>query len=429
MTTEVVGNCGFSPYPLGPDRKALRDFANGIFCGSADWGWEGAQEYLAEIERRATLVHVRSLVGHGSMRIAVAGHRQGPLEPAEADRLEGLLSESLSDGACGFSTGLMYAPGSSAPFEELVRLCRTVARHDKIYATHMRSYSRALLESVEEQLELARQSGCRLQISHLQAVGRANWDKPDQAIKKIEKARQEGLDVAFDIHPYLAGATVMTQLLPQWALEGGMPALLALLKSPARRAEIAAEVREENAGRWSDIVVSSVHSGENSGVIGKSLGEIARERACDPVEATFDLLIEEEGAVNIIAFNQSEENLRQLLTHPLCLVISDGFYVRGKPHPRLFGTFPALLGGVCRDKRWLDLAEAVHKVTQMPAWRFGIKHRGLVAPGYFADLVVFDAGQIGSAADYQKPEQPPQGIRMVFREGRMVVPAVESVPG
>ncbi|HZT30989.1 MAG TPA: D-aminoacylase [Bryobacteraceae bacterium] len=418
VTTEVVGNCGFSPYPYGSAREPLVEFANGIFCGEGEWGWHTAAEYLRQVERRATRAGVHSLVGHGSLRVAVAGHQQGALPAAVLGKMVGILDESLSAGACGLSTGLMYAPGSSAPFDELLELCRVVARHNKICTTHIRSYSWQLLESVDEQLELARRSGCRLQISHLQAVGRANWAKQEQALEKIERARAEGVDVAFDIYPYTAGSTVMTQFLPQWVLDGGASAMLARLASPAQRTEIAAQVRDQTAQQWSDILVTSARTSANRALLGKSLSEIAGLRALDPVETMLRILEEEQGEVNIVSFNQSEPNLRRLLTHPLCIVISDGFYVKGLPHPRLYGTFPQLLSEICRNRQWMSLEEAVHKVTAKPAARFQMRDRGLLAAGMLADITVFDPRRISSPATYADPERRPEGVRMVFRKGR-----------
>jgi dihydroorotase/N-acyl-D-amino-acid deacylase len=417
VTAEVVGNCGFSAYPCSAEPSASRQYANGIFRGGDGWGWPSAREYLAAVAINARLASVASLVGHGSLRIALFGYEQRALDPAEMDRMEQTLSDALSEGAVGFSTGLMYAPGSGAPFEELVRLCRVVARHDRIYTTHMRSYSWDLLPAIDEQLELARRAGCRLQISHLQTVGRANWPNQEQAIEKIERARDEGIDVAFDSYPYLAGSTVMTQLLPQWALDGGIDGMLALLSDAGRRKEIAAETIDKLAQTWSDIFVSAVGSAENQGLVGRNLAEIGGQRDREPVDAMIDLLLQERGRVNMISFNQSEENLRKLITHPLCNVISDGFYVDGRPHPRLWGTFPLLLGPVCRDWHWLTLPEAVHKVTAKTADRFRLTGCGRLEPGYDADVTVFDAQTIDGPATYDEPETPPRGIHRVFRQG------------
>lgn len=418
VTTEVVGNCGFSPYPAPADAKPLREFANGVFCGDESWGWPSARAYL-EAAARSPAVNVASLVGHGSLRIAVAGHRLGPLTAREMERMEGLLEESLTGGACGFSTGLMYAPGSSAPREELERLCRIVARHEKIYATHMRSYTSGLVAAVEEQLELARRTGCRLQISHFQAAAASNWRLQRPALDCIEKAARDGVDVAFDCYPYVAGSTVLTQLLPQAALEGGPEALLARLADPHERRRIEHDTEAAFEWRWSDIYISAVGSPRNRAAVGRNLAQLAEERGRKPVEVITDLLVEERAQVNIIAFNQSEENLRETLTHPLSMVVSDGFYVRGRPHPRLHGTFPLWLGTFVRERRWLSLPEAIAKITWRPAERFGLKQRGRLEPGYLADLAVFDPGAVASPATYEEPERPPVGIRYVIRNGKL----------
>ncbi len=248
-----------------------------------------------------------------------------------------------------------------------------VARAGKLYATHMRSYSGGLLEAVREQLDLVRATGCRLQISHLQGAGRANWGLLQKALDEIEAARAEGIDVEFDIYPYQCGSTVLTQWLPGWALEGGRAALLARLRESGPRAKIASEMEQSRAQLWSDITISGVATSGNAGLAGKTITEMAEARGVAPVEAAIDLLIEEEAAVNVISFNQSRENLRQLITHPHCSVISDGFYVTGKAHPRLYGTFPELLGTVTRDEGWLSLTEAVHKITGKPAGRLGLE--------------------------------------------------------
>ena len=421
VTTEVVGNCGFSPYPAPEDLRTLHEFANGIFRGNDSWRWNNAADYLASVAGSAALSGVASLTGHGTLRIAVGGTRLGPLLAPDLDRMAAVLDECLAAGSCGFSTGLMYSPGESAPFEELVRLCEVTARRGKIYATHMRDYAFHLEEAVDEQLDLARRTGVRLQISHMQAVGIANWRRQAPALEKIERARAEGIDVAFDCYPYVAGSTVLTQFLPQKELEGGIPGLMARLSDPAERARIARDTLAAMAHRWTDVYISAVGSEKNRHVVGHNMQEIAELRGGPPIDAVFDLLLEERGVVNMLEFNQSDANLRQTLTHPLSNIISDGFYVNGRPHPRLHGTFPQLLGHVCREERWMELPEAVHKITGRPAERFGLAGRGLLKPGYHADVTVFDARTVGSPATYDDPERPPQGIVYVLRGGEFTV--------
>jgi dihydroorotase/N-acyl-D-amino-acid deacylase len=335
--------------------------------------------------------------------------------------MDGLLDDALAAGAVGFSTGLMYAPGSSAPFSELERLCRTVARRGRIYTSHIRSYAADLLPAIDEQIELARRTGCRLQISHLQAVGAANWPLHARALETIEHAQAEGIDIAFDCYPYVAGSTVLTQLLPQWSLDGGNEAMLARLSDGPERRKIAAEVLASFAWRWTDIFISAVSSRSNQSAVGHNLQEIGDTRSREPVDAMMDLLIEERGSVNMLCFNQSEENLRLSLAHPLAIVISDGFYVKGRPHPRLYGTFPLLLGTMSRKRGWLTLEEAIHKITKRPADRFQIPERGVIAPGAYADITIFSAAEVDSPATYEHPERAPVGIHQVFRNGRSLL--------
>ncbi|SEG67256.1 dihydroorotase/N-acyl-D-amino-acid deacylase [Bryocella elongata] len=420
ITTEVVGNCGFSPYPCGHHAAQLAAQNEGILHGATCFS--GAADYLAEARKLSHLVHTESLIGHGALRTAVLGEDANTTASPRLADLEAELDRALAEGAIGFSTGLMYAPGSQAPFAELEALCRIVARHNKLYTTHMRSYSWELLESIDEQLELARRTGCRLQISHLQAVGRDNWPKQHEALARIERARDEGIDVAFDCYPYLAGSTVLTQLLPQDTLSGGLPGLLKLLSSSSGYARLEAHLRDETAQAWSDIFLSSLHSDANRALIGRDLASIAIDRNTSPERVVLDLLREEDGRINIVAFNQSDENLRALLTHPLSSIITDGFYVSERPHPRLAGAFPTFLGEYTRQRGWLHLETAIRKITSQPAERLGLHDRGRIAPGAIADLVAFDPATIGSPATYDHPTAAPVGILHVIKAGRILTP-------
>jgi N-acyl-D-amino-acid deacylase len=427
VTAEVVGNCGFSAYPSGLHADELRSFANGIFRGGDAWGWNSASGYLRDADTQHLLAAVYSLVGHGSLRIAVAGNRMGALTDLNVQAMELLLAEAFEQGAIGFSTGLMYAPGSSAPQDELLRLCRVVAKHRKIYCTHMRDYGFHLLPAIDEQIALADATGCRLQISHLQAVGRENRELNERALEKIERAHARGIDVAFDCYPYIAGSTVMSQLLPQWALEGGTVALMDRLTDVRERDRMEQEMLTSIANTWDELLISAVASEKNAASVGKTLEELAVQRKRRPAEVIFDLLIEERGQVNVLEFNQSEENLRRNLNHPLAIIISDGFYVKGRPHPRLHGTFPELLGNLCRDRSWMSLETAVHKITGFPAERFGLGRRGLLHEGYRADVTVFDPLTIRSRATYSDPAQPPEGIRYVIRAGQILLAPVSPI--
>jgi dihydroorotase/N-acyl-D-amino-acid deacylase len=417
VTTEVVGNCGFSVFPAGEDGQALRNFANGILCGEGEWNWASPRAYLHAAQDERLPVCGESLAGHGSLRVAVARMAAGALTGEQLEHMRSLLDEAFSDGALGFSTGLMYAPGSEAPREELLALCRLAARRGKLYATHMRDYGFKLLEAIDEQIGLAEESGCRLQISHLQAVGKPNRALNQQALERVEAARERGIDVAFDCYPYIAGSTVMTQLLPQDTLAGGIDALLVRLADASERKAIAARALRTIANSWDELVVSSVRSEANRACVGRSLEAIGEERGVEPLEAAMQLMEEERGEVHIIEFNQSEENLRTNLAHPLCSVISDGFYVHGRPHPRLHGTFPAFLRMSLDDPSWLPLPVAIRKITAQPAERLGLVGKGLLRAGYQADVTVFAPGKIASPASFAEPEQKPVGVCEVIRGG------------
>lgn len=417
VTTEVVGNCGFSAYPMPKNPQVLRDFANGILHGNDTWGWNSASDYLASASQ-SKVATVASLVGHGSLRIKVAGNTSRALTSRELDTMSDLLEEALQEGAAGFSSGLMYAPGSSASPQELTSLCRVVARRGGVYATHMRSYSAALVEAVQEQISIAEVSGCRLQISHLQAAGPDNWPLQQHALAAIEQASKRGVDVAFDVYPWLAGCTVLTQVLPQSALDGGISQLLSRLADPEQRESIRPQIQAE--ARWNEVVITS-SANNTASLVGRSIQDIADERGSHPHDVVMDILVEQQGNVNIVEHAQSIDNLHALLTHPLAIVITDGVYTSGRSHPRLYGTFPMLLGEMVRERGWLSLEEAVHKVTGKPAAIFNLRERGHVAPGYVADLTVFDPKTVRTDATYEMPDVAPTGFKAVLRNGRVVV--------
>lgn len=416
VTTELTGNCGFSAFPHAGHPHEVGGYNQGILCSTHCFA--SARDFFAQANSGSARVRVESLVGHGTLRTAAMAHLPHDSLKRRVEYQTALLDEALADGAAGFSTGLMYAPGATAPAEELEALCSVTARHGKLYATHMRSYSWELVESVDEQLALARKTGCRLQISHLQAVGKANWHKQPVALERIEAAHAQGMDVAFDAYPYGAGCTVLEQLVPQEALENGFQHFSESLTQPAYRRKIERALREQTAQAWEDIHIA-FHGPLSSkrDVAGMSIAAIARLWGRDPEAVVLDLLLESGGRVNILAFNQAEENLRALLCHPLASVITDGIHLEERPHPRLYGTFPHLLGELCRNRGWMRLETAIHKITALPASRLGYTHRGRLEEGCIADLVIFDPASIGTPATYDDPRQPPSGIHHVFRAG------------
>jgi len=431
VTTEVMGNCGVAVAPVGPDVdvRELRDTLALIDVDAAvDWSWRSVAEYLDRVDNARPSMNVALLAGHLAIRVSCVGYEDRPATDAELARMTEMLDAALREGACGLATGLMYPPASFADLRELVALGHVVARHDAVFTFHMRSYTQHLLEAVEEAIEVARQTGAKVQLSHLVAVGRPNWGKVEQAIAIVDAACEEGLDIAFDVYPYLAGSTGLTQMLPDWSLEGGTQALLARLADPDERQRIHREVTESMIQEPGDILVASGSFPDDVEVVGKSIGELGEQWGTGFIDTILQLVEMSHASVTIIAFGRSEEDLRAALASPRCLIGSDGLGLdpdgpsgAGQPHPRSYGCYPRLLGHFVREEAVLSLEEAIRRATSQVADRFGIPERGTVSVGAIADLVVFDPATIIDQATFTEPHRFPTGIDLVLVRGQPVV--------
>jgi dihydroorotase/N-acyl-D-amino-acid deacylase len=419
VTTEIVGNCGFSLFPAKPTETQHR-LTDDIFQGEAIPRLGSAATYFDTLQQARPLLNVAALTGHATLRSYVAEARANVTED-EMQTMERLLEECLESGSIGLSTGLNCMPSGFARFDELVRLCRLLRPKNAFYTTHMRDYKFKVVEAVDEAIAVARASDAPLQISHMQVVGQKNWHRLPIAMDHIERARARGLDIAMDAYPYLAGSCSIIQLLPEWSQVGGIPELLNRLANRSNYDRIARETDEYMSNTWDDIVVCELPSPRNKSVTGKSIARIAAERGAGNAETALDLLLEERGQVFIISFNNNEENLRTVLTHPLTSVITDGLVMQGISHPRTFGTYPKFLGEYVRDKQWLSLPEAIFKTSGLAASRFRLHRRGTIKAGNFADAVIFDPERIGTRSDYANPAQDPEGIRHVLVNGRFAV--------
>ena len=413
VTTEVVGNCGFSLFPNLPLENLVPSFE--IFKDREGRQWDDAESYFDDIEKQRSHTHLAALTGHSSLRAHVTGMRADKLEGATLRQAESVLTNCMEQGSIGLSTGLNEVPSSYGDLDELVKLCGIVRRYDGFYTSHLRDYKFHIVEAVEEALEIGRRTGVPVQLSHLQTVGRKNWDKMDKILNLVDRAVNEGVDVGIDAYPYLAGSCNLTQFLPVWALEGGTDALLERLTNVDTYRQIATETEENMSNDWEDILLCTVPGQGN--LIGQTVRDIAESRKNVGVDTALDLLIESNGRLQVISFNQSEENLRKVLSHPRTAVITDGLVVEGKSHPRTFGTYPKFFGEYVRDKGWMALEEAVWKATGLPAQRFGLAGRGIAAAGNWADLVVFSPEKIGTQATYENPDLAPEGIEYVIVNG------------
>jgi dihydroorotase/N-acyl-D-amino-acid deacylase len=419
VTTEVVGNCGYSLFPMKPDSKLEQ--LGSIYEYLPPMTMVTAADYFSVVETAKPLVNVAALTGHSPLRNFVIGMDRRAPSGSELKGMERLLEQSLDEGSIGFSTGLNLMPCSFADFGELVSLCRVLKRYRAYYTTHMRDYKFHVVDAVREAIRLAEESDAPVQLSHVQVVGKKCWHHLDTILELVDAAARRGLDIEMDAYPYLAGSCSFVQFLPEWSQDGGLRALLDRLESPALYGRIARETEDFMSNTWADIVISGVKRQSSRSLLGKSIEEAAVERGAAPRETAMDLLREQEGHLDVISFNSRDENLRKVLCHPLTSMCTDGFVAKGLSHPRTFGSYPEFLGKYVRDCGWMPLETAIVKTSAGPARRFQLLGRGMIAAGNWADLVVFDAAAIGTKSDYSSPAEPPEGIRAVLVNGEIVV--------
>ncbi len=425
VTTELNGNCGWSGFPIVPSE--LKKLVKKEYGDKKRWS---LSELLNLLEKRGTSVNYAILVGHGTVREAVMGMQRRAPTKQELEQMKALVKEAMEQGAFGLSTGLEYPPGMFADTEEIIELCKVVARHGGFYATHMRSEDVKLIEAVEEALKIARNAELPLEISHLKAAGRANYWKMDRVLEMIEKAKKEGIDVNADRYPYTAFSTTLTIFFPEWAHDGGMKKFLERLKDPETRKKMwkETELNVETANSWDNILIVKVKTKKNTRFVGKTVAEAAKLAGKDSFNFACDLLLEEKGEVMMVGFGMSEENTIKVLTHPLTMLCSDGSSLapygplsEGLPHPRNYGAFPRFIARYVREKKVLSLPEAIKKMTYMPAEKMGLKGRGHIAKGKFADIVVFDFNTIKDTATFLNPHRYPEGIDYVIVNGKLVI--------
>lgn len=398
VTTVIVGNCGSGvvPYAAVRDRFGVRTPLPEGFPE-----WSSYPEYLETIDRHPPSLNVATLVGQGSLRYGVMGVEQRPPSAAEMDTMRDWLTEGLEAGAVGLATGLIYEPGRYSTTEEIVSLAKECGRIGGLYASHMRDEAAGLLDSIRETLRIGEEGGCPVQISHHKVGGRENWGRVRDSLALIEAARARGLDVTADQYPYTAGSTMLFAVVQNGAL------------------------REDATGsgigkaRAEDVFIASCRS--HPDYEGRNLAEIAEQMDLPAEDAAQRLLDDDGPGVIAVIFMMDEGDVRTVLTHPTTMIGTDGIDVGSKPHPRAFGTYPRILSHYVREEGLLPLETAIHKMSGMPAAKFGLAGRGLIREGAFADLALFDPATIADRATYQDPRVPPAGMPYVFVNGVAVV--------
>jgi len=430
VTTEVTGNCGFSAFPFARERLDLHaDHLARIGDDPVPLTWHDLDGYAARLAADPPALNVAPLVGHGTVRVAVMGVDQRRPTAAELDRMRELVAAALDQGAFGLSTGLTHIPSGYGDTAEVRELVRVVASRDALYATHARATAGPGFAEVEEAIETCVAAGARLQFSHAAINEPAKWGRASDVVDLFERAAAGGLDVWFDVYPYDASSSSLTQYLPPWTQAGGTEGMRRALADPAARERAERELAAGWMGGipwfWDRVVISRSGPGRED-VVGLSIEEAAARAGVAPAAFTLDLCLEHGNAVQVVLFYRTEADMTAFLAHHRSVVGSDGSAVpldQGglKPHPRGFGTFPRILGRYTRDQGLLTLAGAVRKMTGAVADRLRLTDRGTVRAGAYADLVAFDPATVRDTATFTEPAQPPVGISHVVVNGTVVV--------
>ena len=420
ITTEVVGNCGASAAPLTGDYHMPSDWRDKSYPGT----WSSVADYRALLEKVQPAPNVVLLIGHNTLRVGVAGYENRKVTDEELRQMIRLLERSLDEGGRGLSTGLIYPPGMFAPADEILRLATVAARHGGIYTSHMRNEGGRVIEAIQEAVAIGREAGIRVQISHLKTSGRGNWNLIDHVLGTVRKAREDGVDAAADRYPYVFSSTDLDVVFPGWAQEGGPQAILKRLRNPADRARLRDDTRRSRPDEaWATIIIGSTRHPDNTRFRGLALTEVARQLGVESVEAVLHLVETDEVGTGAFFGGMSEDNLMKILAEPYVMIGTDaslrspeGPLSHDYPHPRAYGSVPRFLR-MALDGKTVAVAEAVRKMTSLPAGHFRLAGRGVLAKGMKADIVIFDPAGVRDKASYAAPHQLSEGIQHVLVNG------------
>jgi len=441
VTTEITGE-GESIAPINERQiKEQEDFLR-RFNLTIDWRTLG--EYFKRLERQGSGVNLGTFVGATQVREYVIGYDDRPPTPQELDQMKKLVADAMRDGALGVSTSLQYVPARFAKTDELVELARVAHQYGGIYATHQRSEANTIDASLDEVFEIAQKVQIPVEIWHLKTAYKKNWGRMAHVLTRIRQARDRGLDVTADIYPYIAGSTALSACLPPWALEGGTDKMLSRLRDPQTRQRLKKEISEEQT-EWENIylgsggpggvLIGAVVNRELEPLQGKRISEIAEQQKKDPLDVVFDLILADHGQTGAIYFMMSEADMRLAMQSPFVSFCTDsgaratdGPLAGSKSHPRGWGSYPRILGRYVRDEKLLSLETAIHKMTGGPAARVGLRDRGLIREGMFADITVFDPAKVIDTATFESPNQYPTGIEYVLVNGNVSVDKGRRTP-
>ncbi len=426
ITTIIGGNCGSSLAPLisGGAILSIQKWAD---INDISVNWLSMAEFLNVLEKRRIGVNFGTLVGHSTLRRGIIGEEFRELKQKEIKMIEKILQDSLKEGALGLSTGLVYSHAKIATTEEIVKLAKIVEKEGGIYTSHIRGEAEELIPAINETILIAKKTKISTEVSHLKSMGKKNWPNFSKAIEIIEKAKNEGININFDVYPYTTTGSVLYIFLPDWVAEGGKRVMVKRLKDPAIKAKVIKEMQETRAYEYEKVVIAI--SPVDRTFIGKRITEIAQTQGVSMEEAIINMLIASEGKVITFFETLNEENVRLALKHPLAFIGSDGsgydisYYKRKGElvHPRCFGAFPRFLGRYVRDNKLMSWEEAIYKITGGPAEKLRLKNRGTIKAGNFADVVIFNPKTIIDKATFSNPFQYPEGVDYVIINGKIVI--------
>jgi N-acyl-D-amino-acid deacylase len=434
VTLEVMGE-GSSMGPLNAEMKARAVREQGNFRYPVEW--TSLAEYLTFLERKGVSCNVASFIGAGTLRTHAVGYDDVRASWSQIAQMIALVNAEMKAGALGVGSSLIYAPDNFANTDELFLLVAAAKEHGGSYISHIRNEGELYLEALDELIDIGRRSGARVQMYHMKPAGRDNWDKADMGHARMDAARKAGIDVSANVYTYTASATGLDASMPLWVQQGGRDEWIARLRDPAIRARVIAEMRAppvgwsntyRNAGGAENVVLLGFNNPALKPLTGKTLAEVAKLRGTSPEDTMVDLVIEDGTRVDTAYFTMSEENLIKNLRSPWTMLGSDaasmateGHFLLKNTHPRAYGNFARFLGRYVRDQKVLSLGEAVRRLTSLPAQQLGLRGRGRLAPGYAADVVVFDPAKIQDHATFAQPHQYATGVSEVLVNGTAVL--------
>lgn len=434
VTTELVGHCGFSAFPLLPGTtQEEAEIGRGLLMGAGLRAtWHDLAGYLDQLGKTPPAINVATMVGHGTVRAAAMGYDRRTPTDDELSQMRCLVAEAMEQGAFGLTTGLTLAPSSFADMDEIVALCEEVAGREGIYITHSRLWGGWEVKAIEEAVEVGERAGLPVQVAHQCIIDHRRWGMATELLRVFEEAQCWGVDVTFDVYPYTAAGTPLSEFLPEWALDGGTAKMVERLKDSSLRSRLCQEMEGGYLGgipfQWDKFLIASAGEYGDPAWEGHTIAELSEKTGTPPDETLLTMLADSRDGVLCVIFNRLEEDVRAFLAHPLSSIGSDGLAItpdgpwgQTMVHPRFYGTFPRVLGHYSRDEKLFPLYVAVHKMTGLPAARLGLKERGLLKPGYYADLVVFDSERVEDRATFKEPHYFPIGIEHVLVNGQAVL--------